>query len=282
MASPEIRPIDVRHRDHERVIAVWLVGDTLIDCGPGARIETLLDGLGDVRPRRLALTHIHLDHAGAAGALVERFPDLEVCVHERGAPHMLDPSRLLASAERLYGEEMDTLWGPMLPVPQGNVRVLHGGEKLGGLEVAYTPGHASHHVSYWHPQSATAIVGDVGGVRIAPSDYIMAPTPPPDIDIDAWLASIDRLRAWRPQRLAVTHFGIFDDADAHLDGITRALEIAARRGREMTMEEYVATMTAEIAAAGDPEELAGYSLGAPADQSYAGLARYWSKREAPR
>jgi glyoxylase-like metal-dependent hydrolase (beta-lactamase superfamily II) len=282
MTSAEIRPIDVRHRDHERVIAAWLVGDTLIDCGPGARVETLLEGLGDVRPRRLALTHIHLDHAGAAGALVEHFPDLEVFVHERGAPHMIDPSRLLASAQRLYGDEMDRLWGPMLAVPQDNVRVLRGGEEVGPLEVAYTPGHASHHVSYWHPQSATAIVGDVGGVRIAPADYIMAPTPPPDIDIEAWLASIDRLRGWRPQRLAVTHFGIFDDADAHLDGIARALETAAQRAREMSVDEYVATMAAEIAAAGDPDELAGYSLGAPADQSYAGLERYWSKREALR
>ena len=282
MSTAEIRAIDVRHRDHAHVIAAWLVGDTLIDCGPGARLETLLEGLGDARPRRLALTHIHLDHAGAAGALVERFPDLEVFVHERGAPHMIDPSRLLASAQRLYGDEMDRLWGPMLAVPEANVRVLRGGEELGPLEVAYTPGHASHHVSYWHPQSATAIVGDVGGVRIAPSDYIMAPTPPPDIDIEAWLASIDRLRAWRPARLAVTHFGIFDDAPAHLDGIARALEIAARRAREMSVEEYVAAMEAEVAAAGDADELAGYTLGAPPDQSYAGLVRYWSKREAPR
>jgi len=282
MSAAEIRPIDVRHRGHERVIAAWLVGDTLVDCGPGARVETLLEGLGEVRPRRLALTHIHLDHAGAAGALVERFPDLEVWVHERGAPHMVDPSRLLASAQRLYGDEMDALWGPMLPIPEGNVHVLRGGEQLGSLEVAYTPGHASHHVSYLHTPSGTAIVGDVGGVRITPSAYIMAPTPPPDIDVEAWQDSIELIRAWRPARLAVTHFGIFDDADAHLDGIARALEIAAQRARELSVDEFTAAMADEIAAAGDPDEVAGYTLGAPADQSYAGLARYWAKREAPR
>src|SRR5665213_2384867 len=156
MEREVIRPIDVRHRDHERVVCVWLIGDVLVDCGPGARLETLLEELGDVRPRALMLTHIHLDHAGAAGALVKHFPALEVWVHERGAPHLVDPTRLLASATRLYGDEMDTLWGPMLAVPEPNVHVLRGGELLEGLEVAYTPGHASHHVSYLHRARGSA------------------------------------------------------------------------------------------------------------------------------
>ena len=277
-----IRPIDVRHRGHERVVCVWLIGDVLVDCGPGARLETLLEELGDVRPRALMLTHIHLDHAGAAGALVKHFPDLEVWVHERGAPHLVDPTKLLASATRLYGEEMDALWGPMLAVPEPNVHVLRGGEQLGGLEVAYTPGHASHHVSYLHRASGTAIVGDVGGVRITPSDYILAPTPPPDIDIEAWMASLDVLRAWDPRRIAVTHFGIFEDVASHLEGIARSLETAAQRAREMTVEEFVAATEADIDTAGDDATQAGYRLGAPPDQTYAGLVRYWSKREALR
>ena len=165
----------------------------------------------------LALTHIHLDHAGAAGTLVERWPDLEVWVHELGAPHLVDPTRLLASATRLYGEDMDRLWGKILPVPEANLRVLTGGEALDGFEVAYTPGHASHHVSYWH-------LPDADGVRratspayaIAPSAYILAPTPPPDIDVEAWGDSIALVRAWHPEAVALTHFGSFGDVPAHL------------------------------------------------------------------
>jgi glyoxylase-like metal-dependent hydrolase (beta-lactamase superfamily II) len=278
MNGATIRPIDVRHRGHERVICSWLVGDVLIDCGPGSTFETLVEELGDVRPRILALTHIHLDHAGAAGLLADHFPDLEVWVHEVGAPHMIDPSRLMASATRLYGDQMDALWGEMRPVPADRVRELRGGEQLGSLEVAYTPGHASHHVSYWHEPTRTAFTGDVAGVRIAPADYVLAPTPPPDIDLEAWYASIDRLREWHPEHIAVTHFGRFDDAPAHLDAIQRSLEVAARRAQEMTVEEYVAATASEIAAACDGDTGTAYSLGAPLDQTYAGLARYWRKR----
>jgi glyoxylase-like metal-dependent hydrolase (beta-lactamase superfamily II) len=262
------------------VISVFLVGDVLVDCGPSARLETLLEALGDERPRAIALTHIHLDHAGAAGTLVRRFPDLEVWVHERGAPHLIDPSRLLASASRLYGDEMDALWGPFEAVPEANVRVLRGGERIGSLEVAYTPGHASHHVSYLHAASGTALVGDVAGVRIAPSAYIMPPTPPPDIDVERWRESIETVRAWRPRRLGITHFGLHDDVEPHLDRMERALETQAARAREMTAPAFVEVTAGEIAAAGDAATVSCYNVGAPLDQSHAGLARYWSKREA--
>jgi glyoxylase-like metal-dependent hydrolase (beta-lactamase superfamily II) len=278
METAAIRPIDLYHRGREHVICVWRVGDVLVDCGPSARIETLVAELGEAPPRALALTHIHLDHAGAAGTLVERFPGLEVWVHERGAPHLVDPTRLLASATRLYGHEIERLWGEVKPVPVENVRVLRGGERIGGFEVAYTPGHASHHVSYWHEPTATAFVGDVAGVRVAPSSYILAPTPPPDIDIELWQSSIELVRAWRPQQLAITHFGLFGDVATHLDGIARSLEVAAERARTMTVEEFVATTAAEIAAASDGAPSAAYDIGAPLDQTYAGLQRYWSKR----
>jgi glyoxylase-like metal-dependent hydrolase (beta-lactamase superfamily II) len=278
MDPARIRPIDVRHRGHDRVICAWLVGDVLIDCGPGSTFETLLEELGDVRPRILALTHIHLDHAGAAGLLADHFPELEVWVHEIGAPHLIDPSRLMASAARLYGDAMGALWGEMRPVPGDRVRDLRGGEQLGSLEVAYTPGHASHHVSYWHARSRTAFTGDVTGVRIPPADYVLAPTPPPDIDVEAWLASLERVRRWQPEHLAITHFGRFDDVSAHLDGIQRSLEVAAQRAGEMTVEEFVAVTGAEVAAAGDADTVGAYTLGAPLDQTYAGLARYWRKR----
>ena len=275
-----IRTIDVHHRGHPRAIAVFKLGDVLIDCGPGSTVATLLEALGDERPRVLALTHIHLDHAGAAGALVERFPELEVWVHDRGAPHLVDPSKLMASATRLYGDDMDRLWGTMIPVPAENVRVLHGGEQLGGLEVAYTPGHASHHVSYRHPLTDTVFAGDVAGVRIPPSDYILPPTPPPDIDLERWQESIARLRAWSPQHLAVTHFGTFDDVGPHLDRISRGLEVVAQRARTMTLEQFTVAAGEDVAAAGDAETVRAYTLGAPPDQTYAGLVRYWSKRDA--
>ncbi len=279
MDRAQSRAIDVRQLGHEHLICCFLLDDLLIDCGPASCVPALLEELGDTPPRVLALTHIHLDHAGAAGTLVERWPDLEVWVHERGAPHLIDPRRLLASAERLYGEDMQRLWGEVLPVPAANIRVLHGGEQLDGLQVAYTPGHASHHVSYWHPQSATAFVGDVAGVRVAPSSYVLAPTPPPDIDLELWHASIARVRAWQPERLAITHFGHFEDVTAQLDGIDHALERSAALAREVSVEQFVAALRLEIDADDGARPSYAYSLGAPLDQCYAGLARYWSKRE---
>src|ERR1700730_14339443 len=154
------------HLGRPRVIGCWQVGDVLIDPGPSSCLPNLLHALDGERPRALLLTHIHLDHAGATGSLVERWPELDVYVHELGAPHLADPSRLLKSAKRLYGDDMDRLWGEVLPVPKRNLRELRGGELLDGdFEVAYTPGHASHHVSFL--RSGTAYVGDVAGVRIA-------------------------------------------------------------------------------------------------------------------
>jgi glyoxylase-like metal-dependent hydrolase (beta-lactamase superfamily II) len=282
MDSAAIRTIDVHQLEHEGVICAYLVGDVLIDCGPASRVETLLEALGPVRPRVLALTHIHLDHAGAAGTLTARWPDLEVWVHERGAPHLIDPSKLLASATRLYGDDMQRLWGEVLPVPAANVRALSGGEELDGIEVAYTPGHASHHVSYWHPQTGTAFAGDVAGVRAPGADYVLAPTPPPDIDVEAWQASIERVREWRPDALAITHFGVFEDAPHHLDEIERSLAVAAERARELSAEEFIAATTADIEADAGARAADTYTLGAPFDQAYAGLVRYWSKRGVER
>jgi glyoxylase-like metal-dependent hydrolase (beta-lactamase superfamily II) len=279
MQSALIRQMDVRQLGQSGVICVFGLGDLLIDCGPASCLPTLLDELGATRPRVLALTHIHLDHAGAAGTLVERWPDLEVWVHERGAPHLIDPSRLLASATRLYGEDMDRLWGEVRPVPEANIRILRGGESIAGFEVAYTPGHASHHVSYWHPRTQTAFVGDVAGVRVAHSGFVLAPTPPPDIDLELWGESIARVRAWQPRQLAITHFGVFDDVGEHLDAIEDSLTRSAALAREHSLDEFVAVTRAAIEADSVAREAASYSLGAPLEQCYAGLARYWSKRE---
>jgi glyoxylase-like metal-dependent hydrolase (beta-lactamase superfamily II) len=272
-----MRIIDVMHLGRPRVIGCWQVGDVLIDPGPSSCLPTLLSALGGERPRALLLTHIHLDHAGASGSLVRLWPELEVYVHERGARYMADPRRLLDSATRLYGADMDRLWGEFVAVPESNLRVLHGGDTLpGGFEVAYTPGHASHHVSYLHER--TAFVGDVGGVRIPPSDFVLPPTPPPDIDIEAWHRSIELVTAWRPDRLALTHFGEVQDVAGQLAEMGRRLDQQAELARAGDRDAFLARVTQEVAAAGDPETAGAYTQAAPQDQLYAGLERYWRKR----
>lgn len=276
------RLIDLRHLGRERVIGCWEVGDVLVDPGPTSCLAVLLEALGDRRPRALALTHIHLDHAGASGSLVERWPDLEVWVHERGARHLAHPEKLMASAARLYGDDMQRRWGEMRPVPEENLRILSGGERLGPFAVAYTPGHASHHVAYLHGDSGRAFTGDVAGVRIAPSDYVLAPTPPPDIDVEAWRRSLDLIADWDPSSVAVTHFGAFDDVSAHLDGVHEWLERWAPHARDHESGRFESDLRGEIAAATDPDTAAAFEQAAPPDQLAQGLRRYWDTRESDR
>ncbi len=277
--ASDARVIDVMHLGRERVIGCWQVGDVLIDPGPSSCLKTLLDALGGQRPRALLLTHIHLDHAGAAGSLVEHWPDLEVYVHERGAPHLMEPSRLLESAHRLYGEDMERLWGEVRPLPVQNVRLLRGGERVlgGAFEVVYTPGHASHHVSYLH--GGTAYVGDTGGVRITPETLTIPPTPPPDIDIEAWHQSINRVLAWKPTRLAMTHFGSSDEVTAQLGELSERLDNLAALARTEDEETFIATIREEIELSAGSELLETYAQAAPPEQLYAGLKRYWEKRD---
>jgi glyoxylase-like metal-dependent hydrolase (beta-lactamase superfamily II) len=274
-----MRLIDVMHLGRPHVIGAWLVGDLVIDPGPASCLDTLLEGLDGARPRALLLTHIHLDHAGASGSLVQRWPDLEVYVHDRGARHLIDPERLLDSARMLYGDDMDRLWGEMVPVPEGNIRVLNGGESLfdGKFEVAYTPGHASHHVSFLH--AGTAFVGDVGGVRIAGTPLSIPPSPPPDIDVEKWHASIELIRDWKPRRLVMTHFGVGEDVDAQLDELSARLDDWADRARDEGIDAFVAGVRNEIAGRVDSDTAAAYEQAAPPEQLYAGLERYWRKRE---
>jgi glyoxylase-like metal-dependent hydrolase (beta-lactamase superfamily II) len=277
-----MRIIDLLHVGRERVIGCWQVGQALVDPGPSSCLDTLLEALDGWRPRALLLTHIHLDHAGASGSLVARWPDLEVYVHERGARHMADPARLLDSARRLYGADMDSLWGEFLPVPEENLRVLSGGEGIriqgtpGPFQVAYTPGHASHHVCYLY--QGTAFVGDVGGVRIVPESLTIAPTPPPDIDLEAWHRSLELVRGWRPERLAFTHFGSAEDVDAQLGEVGECLDAWADRARQQSEEDFIAGVRGEIATRAQPEAGPAYEQAAPPEQLYAGLRRYWTKR----
>jgi glyoxylase-like metal-dependent hydrolase (beta-lactamase superfamily II) len=278
LQRPRMRAIDLHHLGNERVIGCWQVDDILIDPGPASCLEVLLAALEE-RPRALLLTHIHLDHAGASGSLVKRWPDLEVYVHEQGASHLADPARLLESARRLYGNDMERLWGEFLPVPEANLRVLSGGERLWGgrFEVAYTPGHASHHVSYLHER--TAFVGDVGGVRITPDALTIPPTPPPDIDIEAWHASIDQVLRWKPERLAMTHFGENGEIGDQLADLADRLDTWAALVHTEDLQTFVGIVESEIERGASPARRRAYKQAAPPEQIYAGLERYWRKRE---
>ena len=274
-----MRAIDVRHQGQEKVICCWEVDGVLIDPGPGATEETLLAALDGQRPRALLLTHIHFDHAGVSGALVRRWPDLPVYVHERGAPHLVDPSRLVASAGRLYGgdEGLRALWGEMVPVPEENLRVLKGGETdiEGAFRVEYTPGHASHHVCYFHEPSRWAFVGDVGGARIPPHEFTVAPTPPPDIDVAAWKQSIALVRAWEPVALGLTHFG--EAGPEQLDRALEALDVQVElEGSTDGEAGFVAAMEQRVRA-GCGEDADAMLAATPLDQLHMGLAR-WRKK----
>jgi glyoxylase-like metal-dependent hydrolase (beta-lactamase superfamily II) len=293
--------IDLRFRGSERVIATAVLsgpdGVTLVDPGPTSCLPVLEEGLRqrgltlrDVRA--LLITHIHLDHAGATGTIVERVPAIRVHVHERGAPHMIDPAKLLASATRLYGDQMDTLWGAFLPVPAANVNVLQGGEQVAAagttLRVAYTPGHAKHHVSYLDETTGVAYVGDTGGIRVS-GDYLLAPTPPPDIDLAAWRQSLDTIEAWQPVSLFLTHFGVVNGAKAHLARFRETLawqaeavrvSLAAGNTDEERTRAFVEQLRRDVRKAMPEHEARATELAAPFDQLWQGLARYWSKQPA--
>ncbi len=276
-----MQPIDVRHLGRERVICCWRVGDVLIDPGPEPSLSTVVEAIGDEAPSAVLLTHVHLDHAGGTGALVRRWPDVPVYVHEVGAPHLVDPSKLLASAQRLYGDDMDRLWGEVVPVPEQNVRALSGGETVDGFKVAHTPGHASHHVSYLHEDSGRAFVGDVAGVQIERGGIVLPPTPPPDIDVDAWNASLSLVAEWRPASLGLTHFGAVDGVYEHLSIMRDRLAAWATLARELDGPAFEAHVREEIAAATDPRTAAIYEQACPPAQQYLGLDRYWRVSSAP-
>jgi glyoxylase-like metal-dependent hydrolase (beta-lactamase superfamily II) len=274
-----LRLIDLHFGGLEQAIGVYLLetadGLALQDCGPASTLPRLITGLGEhgVEPtdlRHLLLSHIHLDHAGAAGSLVQLHPELTVWVSEVGAPHLVDPSRLERSARRLYGEMFDPLWGELRPVPRENVRIAAG--DVLGWEAFPTVGHASHHVSYL--RDGTLLAGDACGVRIAPSSYVGPVSPPPDIDVEAWHATAAEIRRREPERLALVHFGVHTDPEAHLDRLEAELDRwAARVGAGMDADEFTAAARADAGEVADQ-----YDRVAPFAQSWFGLRRYWDKR----
>ena len=270
-------------------------GVALIDPGPSTCLVNLEQGLSS-RGIRLAdvttilLTHIHLDHAGATGTILRAHPHIEVVVHQRGAPHLVAPERLVESARRLWGADMDRLWGEVLPVPEGNLHIVHGEEEVlaGGraFEVAYTPGHASHHVSYFDASSGIAFVGDTAGVCID-GGYVLPPTPPPDIDLELWRGSVSRIERWRPASLFITHFGPIADVRPHFARLLDHLEVVAglvraSLDRSGTDDERAALfaedLRRELRRRMPERQLAAYETAAQFHLLWRGLARYWRKK----
>jgi glyoxylase-like metal-dependent hydrolase (beta-lactamase superfamily II) len=280
-----VTPIDLRHLGQERAIGAYLVettdGPALFDCGPTTCVDALEAGLEErglalADIRHLLLSHIHLDHAGAAGVLVRRSPALRVHVSAVGAPHLADPSRLERSARRLYGEAFDELWGELAPVPEANIDVV--GDRVLGLDCFPTRGHADHHVSYVDA-AGTLYAGDAAGVRIVPDRYILPAAPPPEIDLETWDETLDEIERRRPEQLALIHFGAVEDVGGHLDRMRSQLRAWSTRVHDgMTEDEFVAAGRAEARAAGADTALVEHA--APFWQSYRGLRRYWDKRAA--
>jgi len=276
-------PLDLRHQGAERVIGAYVLdtqdGPALFDCGPSSAADGLKHGLRErgfelTDIRHLLLSHIHLDHAGAAGVLVREHPGLQVHVSDVGAPHLVEPSRLEASARRLYGDLFDTLWGELAPVPQANIRIA--GNRVLGLDCFPAPGHASHHVVYVD-SDGTAYCGDAAGVRIQPQRLVLPPTPPPELDPERWHRTIRELERRDPQRLALVHFGVATDVRVHLAALRSRLDYWVELvGKGLSEEDFIAEAKHELQK-GDREVLDEYDRAMPFWQSYAGLKRYSDK-----
>ncbi len=302
--TDDVGVIDLNFQGHPALIAVYILrtsdGLVLIETGPGSTIPALRRGMTELgielaEIRHILVTHIHLDHAGAAGSLLAELPDATLYVHERGLRHMLNPERLVASARQIYGALMDPLWGDFLPTPEDRTRAVTDGDSLvfgdTTLDVYYTPGHASHHVSFHEPERNIVFAGDVAGVRVPPSPLIWPPAPPPDIDVEAWHASTQKLRELDPEQLLIAHFGVHDDVWSHLDGLDTRLDawvalVEGWRREELTREEMIAALEARVLAEIEADPDSGSLVHAsqyvtPSYMNVDGLTRYLDKRDAP-
>jgi glyoxylase-like metal-dependent hydrolase (beta-lactamase superfamily II) len=278
-----VEPIDLRHQA-DGIVACYLLdtddGPALFDCGATTCIPALKAGLGErglelSDVRHLLLSHIHLDHAGAAGVLVREHPGLQVHVSGIGAPHVIDPSRLDASARRLYGDAFDELWGELAPVPAANVHEV--GDRVVGLDCFPTPGHAWHHVSYLHPDG-TLYAGDAAGVRLGGGRFVMPPCPPPELDLEAWESTIVEMARRAPARLALVHFGVFDDVETHLAQLRETLGRWSEWVEDgMDESAFVAAAAHDIAQT-DPDLVDDYQRAGPYWHHFRGFERYWRKR----
>jgi glyoxylase-like metal-dependent hydrolase (beta-lactamase superfamily II) len=298
----DISYVDLNFCDTPKAIATGVYGSdavVLVDPGPGSCIDTLrsllkAQGIRVSDIESLLITHIHLDHAGATGLLVEENPKIKVFVHEKGAPHLIDPSKLINSANQLWGVEgVARLWGKVIPVPQSNLHVLGERDRIlaGGrlFDVRYTPGHASHHVSYFDEGSGIVWAGDTAGLRFTSKVFTLPPTPPPDIDLEAWRESVAKIRAWKPETVFITHFGPYSGVAEHLDYFEASLrdvaEIAKRAiDSDVSDEAKYATFKADVEAyvhrAGvTDDDVRPLEHVGPLEFNWRGLVRYWRKKK---
>ena len=295
--------IDLNWMGRPRSIAALLIESegsaAVVDPGPESTLDALRAGLA-ARDRSvqkldaLILTHIHLDHAGACGMLLQENPLLKVYVHDFGATHMIDPSRLLASAGRLYGGDLRTLYGECKPVPQGNLQRLEGGETIrvgeAELETFYTPGHASHHLTFWDRRSRTAFVGDTAGIRVQGDTFLLPATPPPDIDIEIWNQSLAAIASRGPERIFLTHFGFIENPGEHIQlykaklaewaELTRKLLASGMEASEAE-KIFVGAMVSEIHSTMPRDTANHYIFNAGLRLSWLGLMRYLRKKTHP-
>jgi glyoxylase-like metal-dependent hydrolase (beta-lactamase superfamily II) len=296
-----IQLLDAHHLGRPGIIGIALLdlgpgnGLALIDCGPDVVFDNLVAALRALgrRPeevRHLVLSHIHFDHAGGAWRWAREF-GTEVHVHPRGQAHLLDPSKLLASATRIYGEKMDYLWGKMEPLPPARLHLAEDNTRLAlsdhvTLEVLATPGHAQHHNAYFWAAGSTVFAGDVAGVKLD-NGPVLPPCPPPDIDLESWHTSLNRLRQLRPENVYVTHYGLLDHPLARFDELERRLrawadwmkdELRAGKQETVILPEFNHWVLDGLRAEGlNAAELTAYEQANPAFMSVAGLARYWRK-----
>ena len=292
--------IDANYLGHAQLIATGILetdeGLLLVDPGPTTVLPNLeaklkSEGASWEDVHGLLLTHIHLDHAGATGSIVDKNLAIQVYVHVRGARHLIRPERLLSSAQRLYGDLMEPLWGDFLPVPEANVHALEGTEILQfgprKLDVAYTPGHAVHHVSFLDHSSGIAFIGDTAGLRVTGADHIIPVAPPPDIAVEAWRESLDRIRAWKPKQLFLTHFGPANDVNIHLDRMEQQLvdwaeavriSLSTDQTDEERAQQFDTEKMAQTKSLVSERYRTTYERFGSPRVSWYGLARYWRKK----
>jgi glyoxylase-like metal-dependent hydrolase (beta-lactamase superfamily II) len=303
--SPGTWQISLPFQGESDIIGSYLLAGeqelTIIDPGPGSTYEALLAaiqeaGFAPQEVTHILLTHIHLDHAGATGTLLQHMPRAQVYVHSKGAAHLLDPSRLVASSQRIYGDRMESLWGKIEPVPQERLHLLEDGAILNAanrrLEVHYTPGHAIHHIIFFDVHRGDLFAGDVAGVRLQDIDYVRPPTPPPDLDLEAWFASLDKIKQLRPDVLYIAHFGPTRYSTQHIGHLREKLIAwgdlvlhAMRSGK--SEEEIISSLIAQTEPelrrlARDERVLKRYEIATNYAMTVQGYMRYWRKNHPER